>query len=185
MNSHAEKKIELMRHATTIVEDEGWAALSIAALAAKSGASRQWIHRIFGGIESLKAHLVDYLLEEWYDSCLHIMAERLSFDETVRRYFEALVDANAYMLAAIRAMFANADPLTAEPHTDGRKDIADLWAPLWHSENLRGEAETSAATEIVFWGSIALAGLVQAEKLEREPACKMLVKMARGALANP
>lgn len=84
----AERRAQLLRTAREILQNGGIGALTMSALAEKSGASKPVVYEHFENSESVAIEL----LNEFYKNIIQLSLERLVSPETIFDYFDIIVD---------------------------------------------------------------------------------------------
>ncbi len=84
----AERRAQLLTTAREIIQSGGIGALTMSALAEKSGASKPVVYEHFQNSESVAIEL----LNEFYKNIIQLSLERLGSPETIFDYFDIIVD---------------------------------------------------------------------------------------------
>lgn len=84
----AERRAQLLTTAREIIQSGGIGALTMSALAEKSGASKPVVYEHFENSESVAIEL----LNEFYKNIIELSVERLVNPETIFDYFDIIVD---------------------------------------------------------------------------------------------
>jgi len=84
----AERRAQLLGTAREIIQNGGIGALTMSALADKSGASKPVVYEHFANSEAVAIEL----LNEFYRNIIELSLERLANPETIFDYFDIIVD---------------------------------------------------------------------------------------------
>lgn len=155
-----DRRTALLAVAATVVEQQGWPALSMISVAEAAKVSRQLVYQHFASVDELMADTMSHLFRERFEN-IRISIERNSgnLTELMRVVDQETFDANPGRVRALWQMITATYSDSAETSRMGRRLrhlLTKLWSPML-SQRLEFTGAQSAAMawmlNMAFWGA--------------------------------
>ncbi len=157
--SRDQRRRTLLEVAAGIVESDGWAALTMSALAERGGTSRQLIYQHFPSLETLLADTAWHIFEgTMLGTKASVAAHPSSLTEAVKAAESFTLDlppGRGDALWQLIAGTAAAGPELEKIRTGLRQMIGGVWAPLVRKELTLSASDARAYawfSVMAFWG---------------------------------
>jgi AcrR family transcriptional regulator len=184
----------LLEAAASVVEKQGWPALSMISVAEHAKVSRQLVYEHFASVDELMTEVMSHIFREGYENLrdtirrspgnvadLTAAAERLTFGDQSPGRIRALWQ----MITATYS--ENAE--TARMSRRLRHLVTNLWTPIVGDSMGLDERESQVMTwmlNMAFWGAHQLVDMGEAD---RDTALRlfnwMVVQLQAGSVVNP
>lgn len=178
-----DRRTALLDVAASIVEERGWAALSMISLADAAKVSRQLVYQHFPSVNDLLAETMTHLFRHQYEAIrAHVANPDLSVDDLIAVTERITFDEPPQRVRALWQMLAAAEggnPEAARVSTKVRHLLVKLWTPttMRYSQLPEPQARTLAwMLNMAFWGAHQM---VDEQEISREDATRLCQQLIR------
>jgi AcrR family transcriptional regulator len=143
----AERRLQLLSVAQEIIEGDGIGALTMSALAERSGASKPVVYEHFENSEAVAVAL----LEDYYEGAIKFVTERVEHAESIDQYIGIVIDSLFEYNTKYRVNLRNitngysSSPLLNATYLDQRKRSADVFFGLLQQQGVPKNVSLVAA----------------------------------------
>ena len=182
-----ERRRHLLDAAARLVREQGWAAVSVQAVAEAAGVTRQLVYGHFESLEALQGALLAHLFESAYEATRATLRSTGSTASILRKAYEVFLAMPGEQRFVLRSL-TGADPDAPHGASQARRllrtRIAGLWVPLVARETGLRTAEAQALTWMLLGAAWALADLVADGSIARRTGVDLFVRHAVRTLSG-